>query len=211
MNKRIKFWGITAVIIIFSVLLIVFVAGSSTPVFLKDGISDSDWIQGNKNAKVVLIEYSDFECPACKIFAQEIQSIVDEFSEHIVFTYRHYPLNIHEYAIQAAYAADAAGAQGKFWDMHDMLFLTQEEWASQKNPEESFFNYAKNLGLDMKKFEEDYNSKSVRGRVEASQSFAQELGLTGTPSLFINGKKINNPRSHESFRKLIRETISQNS
>jgi len=211
MNKRMKFWGLAGLMIVTSVLLIISISGTKT-IFLKDGISESDWVEGNPQAKIILIEYSDFECPACKIFAEEIQKIVDEFGNHIAFVYRHYPLeSIHEYAMSAAYASEAAGAQGKFWEMHDMLFLTQEDWTTQQNPEESFFNYAKSMGLDMKKFEEDYNSRSIRNRVKESKTFAEKIGLTGTPTLFINGQQINNPRSHEDFRKLIRDAIAKNS
>jgi len=213
MNKRIKFWTVASLLIIASALIMIKVAGvGAKPLFIKDGISPSDWVQGNPQAKVTLIEYSDFQCPACKVFNIELQKIMEEFGSHIAFAYRNYPLiSIHKYSINAAYAAEAAGVQGKFWEMHDILFNTQEDWSNQENPEQSFFDYAKNIGLDMKKFEEDYNSRKIRNKVEESRSFAEGLGIKGTPTIFINGKQINNPRSHEDFRKLIRDIIAQNS
>lgn len=93
-------------------------------------ISPDDWVQGDRNSKVVLIEYSDFQCPACAAYFPIIKQLNEEFDGKIAFVYRHYPLvNIHPYAEPMARAAEAAGKQGKFWEMYDMIFSKQAEWS----------------------------------------------------------------------------------
>lgn len=174
---------------------------------LIDTLSDSDWLQGNKNAKVVLIEYSDFECPACAYYSKMIDEAVAEFGNHIAFVYRHFPLSIHKNAEKAAWAAEAAGAQGKFWEMHDRLFTYQNTWTPQVNPEETFRKFANDLGLDVDQFKMDYESRAIRKNVKLDVESAEKNKLDYTPTLFLNGKKLNNPKTYEGFRTLIRDVI----
>lgn len=212
-DKRIKIWSYAFLAIFISGLLMIKLGGGFGPdgLPLVDKLSDSDWIKGDKTAKVVVIEYSDFECPACAAYSKYIDDITKEFGKHIVFAYRHYPLSIHENSKPAAYAAEAAGLQGKFWEMHDKLFTYQNTWNKQKNPEETFNKFAKDLGLDVEKFKTDYQSNAVHENVETDLASAEKNKLTYTPTIFINGKQINNPPTYEGFRTLIREAVDSNS
>lgn len=179
---------------------------------LVDSLSPSDWTQGNKEAKVILIEYSDFQCPGCAAFSKTLDDIVKEFGNHIILAYRHFPLkDIHKNAEPAAWAAEAAGVQGKFWEMHDKLFTYQNTWSGQVNPEITFQKFATDLGLDMGKFNTDYNSRTIRKNVDLDLASAEKNKLDHTPTIFLNGKQLDNPRNYDEFRTLVREAIQNNS
>lgn len=209
-KQRIIYWSGSALVVLIAIFILIKVVITPPSTLTPDKITDQDWTQGNKDSKIILIEYSDFQCPACAYYYKIVESALKEFGNHIYFAYRHYPLSQHKNAKPAAYAAEAAGLQGKFWEMHDLLFESQKEWSNLVNPDEKFTQYAESLGLDKEKFITDYNSSEVKNAVEADGESGAKLKLPGTPSLFLNGKLINNPRDYESFRKLIRDTIDQN-
>lgn len=171
-----------------------------------------DNIKGNPEAKVVLMEYSDFQCPACRSYYPVLRQVVQEFGDRIAFVYRHFPLTgIHANAEFAARAAEAAGEQGKFWEMHDLLFEKQAEWSNSGNVIGIFESYATLLDLDMDKFRIDWRSKEIKNFVSAHKVHSLKSGLQGTPSFFINGKQIQSPDSIEQFRKIILESLSAQS
>lgn len=174
-------------------------------------VSESDWIKGNKDAKVAIIEYSDFQCPACGKVYPMAKRAVDDFSDKIKFVYRHFPLiQVHQNAELAAQAAEAAGLQGKFWEMHNMLFEKQSNWGESGEAKKFFTQYAGELGIDKIKFENDLASDNVKQKIQKSRSEAARLNLGGTPSIFINGKIIDNPGSYDDFKKLINDALSKN-
>ena len=114
--------------------------GSDTP--LTGALSSSDWVRGNAASTVTLIEYGDFQCPACAQYHPVIKALKDEFGENVAFGFRHFPLSqSHPNARAAARATEAAGLQGKFWEMHDILFERQTEWAPKPNPRSTFVSY----------------------------------------------------------------------
>jgi len=169
-----------------------------------------DKVKGNASSTVVIMEYSDFQCPACRSYYPIVRQIVQEFGSEITFVYRHFPLtSIHPNAEFAARAAEAAGKQGKFWEMHDLLFEKQEEWAGASDIVTVFQNYAKLLTLDIEKFNLDWRSKEVKDFVTAQRIHAVKAGLQGTPSFFINGVQIQNPTSVEAFRLLIKQALAK--
>ena len=215
MNKPcLKFWFLaTAIILGSAIFMIKLGAGfDSVGTPLVDTLSVYDWTKGNPSSKVVLIEYSDFQCPACANYTKMIDKILNEFGGHIAFAYRHYPLQtIHKNAMYAAYAVEAAGMQNKFWEMHDTLFTYQKEWVSQVHPEEIFRKFAKGLSLDMEKFNLDYNARAIRKNVDLDIKSGKKNDITYTPTLFLNGKKIKNPKTYDEFRELIRNAIEENS
>ena len=173
-----------------------------------DEIQETDHTLGNPDAKIILIEYSDYECPACASYESLVQAVVSEFENHIQFAYRHYPLiKIHPNAQRAIRAAEAASLQGKFWEMHEKIFQSQSEWASKPSPEETFIRYAEELELDSGQFRFDYNSRELKNLADAAFTSATKLGLTYTPTFILNGEIIPNPQSHEQFRTLIRDAI----
>lgn len=169
-----------------------------------------DNVKGNSTSTIVLMEYSDFQCPACRGYYIVLRQIVQEFGDRIAFVYRHFPLTgIHANAEFAARAAEAAGEQGKFWEMHDILFEKQSEWSNVGNVTELFESYAKLLDLDIEKFRADWKSDSVKNFVSAQRIHSLKSGLQGTPSFFINGERIQNPSSLEEFRKIIIEALAK--
>lgn len=171
-------------------------------------LTKNDRTKGNKESKVILIEYSDFQCPACKAYFPLVKQIADTFKDKIAIVYRHFPLPQHQNAQKAAYAAEAAGAQGKFWDMHDLLFKNQENWADKSNADEILLSYAKELKLDEEQFKKDKESKAIKEKVNADLSSGQEAQVNSTPSFFLNGEKLDNPQNFEAFKKIIEETIA---
>ncbi|MBI2018117.1 DsbA family protein [Candidatus Daviesbacteria bacterium] len=175
-----------------------------------DLVSDSDWIKGKREARVSLIEYSDLQCPACKVYYPLVKRIVEEFDDSITFAYRHFPLrSIHFNSQLASQALEAAGKQGKFWQMHDLLFDLQEEWAKVQDPRSLFEKYAQNLGLDLAQFKKDLESNQVRDEVEKDYQSAVKAGVNATPTFFINGQKIQNPKNLEEFKSIIQKGIEK--
>lgn len=175
---------------------------------LSGGLASDDWRRGNENAKVVLIEYSDFQCPACASYYPLVKALHEESGDSLLVVYRHFPLSqIHVNAEPAARAAEAAGRQGKFWEMHDVLFERQKEWLEDRNVIGAFSVYAGALGLDTGRFINDFNSQEVKERVRRDYQSGFRAGVAGTPTFFLNGKKIQNPRSYEEFKKIIGESL----
>jgi protein-disulfide isomerase len=182
---------------------------SDQTVFLTNSVSDSDWIKGKRNAKVVLVEYSDFQCPACAAYAPIVNRITEEFGDRIAFVYRHFPLSYHQQAELAARVTEAAGKQGKFWEMSDLIFVNQEDWAEKSNARETLVSYAQLLNLDMNRFGTDLDSAAVKKEVENDYLSGTAI-IDSTPTFFLNGEKIQNPQSYDVLRELILQKLNQN-
>lgn len=179
---------------------------------LISSVSPSDWSKGTKEAKVVLVEYSDFQCPACGVYYPFVKQLNQEFADKVQFAYRHFPLKqIHANAEFAVRAAEAAGRQEKFWEMHDLIFENQSSWSNQRNAKDVFVSYAYSLQLDIERFENDLNSKEIKEKVENDYQSGIQSGVNSTPTFFLNGQKIQNPRSYDEFRKIIEQAINANS
>ena len=173
-------------------------------------VNETDWIKGATSSAVVLIEYSDFQCPACQAYFPALKQLAEEFGDQITFVYRHFPLRqIHFNAEAAARAAEAAGRQGKFWEMHDKLFENQTAWANDSDAFSLFSAYAESLGLDPAKFEADFNSQEVADKVENDYRSGIQAGVNSTPTFFINGSRISNPRSIDQFRSILERELAQ--
>ena len=136
-------------------------------------------------APVTIVEFSDFQCPFCGRAHVPLKRIVDEFPTEVRVVFRHYPLSFHEYAATAAVAAEAARAQGKFWEMHDMLFEHQSALTPQ-----DIASYGQQIGLDMDRFRADYESEELRERVERSRAEGQRIGVNSTPTIYVNGREL---------------------
>lgn len=169
-------------------------------------VTDEDKYLGDKNAKVTLVEYSDFQCPACKAYEDIIKEIRNAYSaEDLRIVYRHFPLrSIHPNADLAAQATEAAGEEGKFWEMKDELFKNQAEWSKEKDPRGLFGAYAKAIGLDIAEFEEDLLPEDdSKERVEKDYQSGVALGINSTPTFILNGVVIKNPQTVDEFKALI--------
>lgn len=172
-------------------------------------ISSSGWFRGTESARLTLAEFSDFQCPACRAYSDPVKQVLSLYPKDLKLQYKHFPLaNIHKNAFSAALAAEAAGKQGKFWEMHDVLFDKQDEWAELANPGEKFLEYALTLGVGKEQFVKDYNDKNLEEKVKEMQNEGIALGVNSTPTFFINGKKVDkNPGTLEDFKKLIDEAL----
>lgn len=137
---------------------------------------------------VVVTEFSDFQCPACRAVHEPLKQVLAKYQGKVTFVYRYFPLiSIHQNAMNSALAAEAAGRQGKFWEMGDTLFAKQEEWQGLADPKATFVGYAKAMGLDEAKFAADMNSQEVKDVVTTDLTAANGFNLQGTPSIFVNG------------------------
>lgn len=203
MNKTI-IWILSAVVILLAVMGAVRLATNKTNTSgeLSRAVSESDNIKGG--GEKVLVEYSDFQCPACAAYAPAVKQLVAELGAEVKVVYRNFPLRqIHPNAQISAEAGQAAALQGKFWEMHDVLFAKQTEWASEKDPTEKFVFYASALGMDIEKFKTDLVSDVVKNKVNEDYEGGIESGVNSTPTFFLNGKKMTNPRDYEDFKALI--------
>lgn len=211
LRRRLLFIGGGLAALFLLVLLAFGFAGKGgekeTASVLFGAVASDDWKRGNDSAKAVLIEYSDFQCPACGSYYPLVKALHEEFGDSLLVVYRHFPLSqIHANAEPAGRAAEAAGKQGKFWEMHDLLFERQKEWSVDRNASGTFAAYAGALGLDTSRFINDFNSQEVKAEVAADYESGFRAGIAGTPTFFLNGKKIQNPRSYEEFKKVISES-----
>ncbi|MDO8571072.1 MAG: DsbA family protein, partial [bacterium] len=152
----------------------------------------------------------DFQCPACEAYYSILKQVHEKYGNKIQFVYRHFPLStIHPHAERAAQVAEAAGKQGKFWEMHDMLFENQSSWSSEGNPDQTFIKYAERLTLDLDRFKKELDSKEVRGKVTNDSSSGAKLGVQGTPTFFLGGKQLDrNPQSFEEFSEIITNALA---
>jgi protein-disulfide isomerase len=145
---------------------------------------------GGPNAPVTLEEFSDFECPACRGLDPGLRSISRDYGERVRWVFRNFPLSMHKYSFIAARAAEAAGVQGKFWQMHDMLYDHQDDWKDAPEPRDLFNSYAAQIGLDVEKFKADLNRQDLADRIKQDYDRGISLNVKGTPTIFINGREL---------------------
>jgi protein-disulfide isomerase len=151
---------------------------------------ESPHIRGNPDAPVTLEEYGDFQCPPCGMFAAFLAQLEKEYDSRLRVVFRNFPLMMHEHAREAALAAEAAGLQGRFWEMHDVLYREQDTWSKASNTRELFESYAGTIGLDPNKFKNDMDSEQAKARVDADRKRGESLGIQTTPTLFINNQPL---------------------
>ena len=212
MNNETKILG---GIIFFTVLL--FVGGiffidskEKTKVDVLENMQTIDGgnVLGNPNASIIVVEFADFQCPACAVYSEIMRQVVEQNSERIKYIYKHFPLvSIHSNALNSAYAAEAAAKQDAFFDMHDILYERQSEWEVISNPLEKFKEYALELGLDIEQFKNDYNSDDVKQVVKDDLSYALDLGLDSTPTILINGKQYVGNANADEITKAIEKQL----
>ncbi len=155
-------------------------------------------------AKVVMVEYSDFQCPACAYFYPIVQKLKQTYGDQLVVKYRYFPLNMHRFAMLASRAAEAARNQGEYDAMRGLLFTNQEQWSNSTNPQRIFINFAEQIGLDMEQFKEDLNAAETQRIVMEQKKEGVARGVDATPSFFINGEKVVTlPKNYEQFKALI--------
>lgn len=166
-------------------------------------VNNNDHIQGGSNAPIELIEYADFQCPYCGQAYYILKDIQKQLGDKLKFVFRNFPLpDLHPFAIHAAVAAETAGAQDKFWEMHDILF------ENQKNLEDfHLIEYAEQIGLDVKRFERDFGKDPYFQKVNRDYESGIHNGVQGTPTFFINGELFDGNWMSPSFAPYLESLI----
>jgi protein-disulfide isomerase len=194
--------------------LLLYKSKSGTPLKIATGKPGAEpaHIRGAANARITLEEFGDFQCPPCGFLAATLLKVEHDYPESVRVVFREFPLAMHAHAMTAACAAEAAGMQGRFWEMHDMLFQNSMIWGKPSAPRPSgspagvtnipppaetaaevratFEGYAAKLGLDVERFKRDMNAEEVRERIKLDQERATSIGVDRTPFLFIEGVQI---------------------
>lgn len=156
-------------------------------------VTDNNYTMGDPNAKIKIVEYADFQCPACSVFSAVMPEVFNYInnkygSSTMSITYKYFPLvSIHRNALLSAYSAEAAKNQGKFWEMNHKLFETQDDWGEALDAKSKIEGYARDMGLDMAKFVQDRDSEEAKKAVNEGLTESTKLGLTHTPFVFMNG------------------------
>jgi len=188
-----QFWIVlTAIIVILGG--IVFVTNHNKPSTSVSNSQPTNHVEGSSPTGAKLIEYGDYQCPVCGTFYSTVKQVAAKYSKTVVFQFRNLPLtSLHPNAFAAARAAEAAGLQGKYWEMHDMLYENQASWASVSDPQTIFDGYARALSLTASKFDTDYASDTVNNAINADlNTFAKTGDEMATPTFYLNGQRLSN-------------------
>lgn len=210
MNRTIGIW-VGVFIVTFAALFLLIKYSAPKPELTEypevNVLAASDHIRGNPEAKVRLIEYGDFQCPGCGQVEPFIQQLLKDFPDKFAFAYRDFPLPSHKHAMLAAQYAEAAGLQGKYWEMHDAIFAGQKEWSGPGDSSPIFRKYAESIQLDMVKLQQDIESDGVKNNVEDEKNGAAKFNVNSTPTFFLNAKKIQ-PSNYDEFKTLIDNALN---
>lgn len=200
-----RFYIVLGVIIIGFIGLVVY-KKTTVPEVTSEGSSN---YYGKLDSKVELTEFVDFQCEACYAFYPTVKEVKEKYKDRVKFRIRYFPISSgHQFARMGAANAEAAASQGKFWEMHDKIFEGQKSWEQAQNPQEYFDQYAKEIGLDMKKFKSDIKNPETLATINADLAEVKRIGGDGTPTFALNGKKIENPQnSVEAFSKVLDEAL----
>lgn len=211
MNKKTALWlGVIILMVGSLVVMGVNSRRSGAPgQLVASVISATDRVSGSPDATVELIEYADFQCPACGLYYPWVKDLKKEFDGKIKFAFRHFPLrSIHQNADPAAQAAEAAGMQGKFWEMHDLIFEHQNDWSKNAGAKSLFEGYASQLGLDLQKFRTDRESEAAINKINSDLAGGMTIGVNHTPTFFLNGRELANPMNYDEFRNAILQALN---
>lgn len=204
------FWAIIAIVLVVFGGILLFKGNKANAPSTSSAAKPTQHVEGKDTSGVVLVEYGDYQCPFCGQYYPIVKEVQQKYNDQITFQFRNLPLlQIHQNAFAAARAAEAASLQGKFWEMHDILYTNQDAWSTNSNPLSVFTQYATQIGVkDIDKFKKDFASSAVNDTINAD---IQEFNKTGqelsTPTFFLDGKKIT-PKSVDEFSKLIDTAIA---
>lgn len=176
-------------------------------VYVKEASVGDAFLRGDPEAPVTIIEFSDFQCPFCNQSYSVLKQLLENYNGKIKLAYRHYPLAIHEHAYLAALAAEAAGEQGKFWEMHDFLFERVAKEGPTALTRNRLVSYARQLGLDIERFTAALDQEKYGPKVTRDFEDGERYGVTGTPTFFINGRKVVGARSYEELSRIVEEEL----
>jgi protein-disulfide isomerase len=214
-----QFWAIIVVVVLVFVGIFLFSNHTNTNSNSSSG-TPSEHIEGLGQDHITLVEYGDYQCPYCGQYYPIVKQIVSQYFNQITFQFRNFPLtSLHPNAFAGARAAEAASLMGKFWQMHDLLYEQNDEyynsnetantWIGASNPLPYFDQDAKQLGLNVTKFNQYYNSNQVNNTINADMAAGNKLGIDATPTFFLDGKQLNVGESVSDFQSLINAAIAQ--
>ena len=179
----------------------------------------SNHVEGQNKNGITLVEYGDYQCPFCGQYYPIVKQVQSEFNQQLAFQFVNFPLtSLHPNAFASARAAEAAGLQGKFWEMHDLLYQQNDQnqqapatpsWITSTSPTTFFNADAQQLGLNVTQFKSDYASEKVNNLINADMAEGNKLGVNATPTFYLDGKKINPGESVSQFEQLINAEIAK--
>lgn len=212
--KRILTW-LGFIIIVTLIIIGLVVANKKHPstssevaIPLPTPVTSADHVRGNPNATATLVEYGDFQCPACQAYYPLVEQVFAAASSSVRMVFRNFPLPQHADAIPAAKAAEAAGDQGHFWDMYNLLYSNGSDWDTLADPTSVFDSYAQKIGLNMAQFTLDMNSTTTAQIITDSVTVGTAAGIDATPTFFVDGYRIQNPESYDEFIQALQITGS---
>lgn len=147
-------------------------------------------VRGIAKAQVTIEEFGDFQCPPCANLSNVLARVEKDYGEKLRVVFREFPLEMHNHAMAAAAVAEAAGLQGRFWEMHDLLYRTQTVWSKEQDVAPVFTSYAQSLTLDLPRFSTALAGAELRDRIRLDQERGKSLGVTATPTIFVNGRPL---------------------
>ncbi len=172
-------------------------------------IRDYSQQTATESARVTLVEFGDFQCPACAGAFPTIERIKSDYAGSLNFVYRNFPLPQHKFAKKAALAAESAAIQGKYWEMYTLLFSNQPDWSTGVSADEKFKGYAAQIGLDVDKFTADMSATELNDRITNDIRDGNLLGVDATPTFFLNGKMYNSSLGYDSLKAAIDQALVQ--
>lgn len=173
------------------------------------GLTNHTFNEGSSG--VTVIEYGDFQCPACFAYFPIFEQLKAKYQAEVTFQFRHFPIvSIHQNAMAAHRAAEAAGLQDKFEEMYRLLYERQKSWEASNSASGIFEGYAEELGIDMEQYKRDVNSETVGASIQADLQAGEDIGVSGTPSFVVNGELIETPTTQEAFEKIIDDAVNEN-
>jgi protein-disulfide isomerase len=165
-------------------------------------------VRGPQNAPVTLTEFGDYQCPTCGYYAPVVLEVMHRYPNQLKLEFHHFPLiSLHQWAMAAALAAEAAGDQGKFWEMHDLIYQYQDKWSRSPNAESEFVSYAGQLGLNVNQFMQSMRSPDTQQRVLQDVMRATDAKINETPTFYLNGQKLALPLTADQLSKLVQDNL----
>jgi protein-disulfide isomerase len=184
-------------------------ANAAADVSAEDQEGVSLHAQGPANAPVKLEIYGDFQCPACATASASISELQKDYGPRLRVIFHEFPLAMHAHAVEAAMAAESAGLQGHFWEMHDLLYKYQSVWSKVSQPQRFFTAYARTLGLDLEGFDEASKSPELKAKIKAEGDAGVGRGVRNTPTIFIDGKEVRGAFDKAALKSAIDEALTK--
>lgn len=171
------------------------------------GIVLGNYLPELTDAKVNLVEFGDYQCPACGAYHTIVKQLLTDMPGKINFIFRNFPLPQHKNSTISSLAAEAAGMQGKFWQMHDKIYENQNSWSDSTNAKDIFIGYADSLGLNVEKFKLNLDSKALSDKVKSDSNDGTLAKVNSTPTFYLNGTKLDNPGGLDDLKKIVEEAV----